>query len=362
MAQLLTLEPNCKFAILAINDVRADIPGNLILQDGTRVLTSFPFELDEHWKDWLGTIQVNALKKSNLFLVRTAEGGWPDGQPSVHGGAVDMQLQSDILQVFTMLRLLGTIVYENAFMFGGHVISGKPECRSFAPTEHFYITLGCLPLMIRENDLRAAVELHETYSHLGKIYTDTAKWRFSRGLYALNATFQQFNSYDRLPGFVRALEALILPAQGDTTKQFISRCALFAGPKSNETAIKEALQEAYKIRCDLEHMHDWDRSLSKYKVPEREGIMLWRTRQMEALASAAYRKILFDKALQSNFQDDAAIESFWRKTDDEIRTAFGNFCDISQLKIVRCDPNGWADPSEWPPELIENFCRKSKSA
>src|SRR5208337_752703 len=362
MAQLLTLEPNCKFAILALHNVRADVPTDLILQDGTRVLSSFPFSLENHWKDWLGTIQFNRLKNCNLFFIRTATEGWPTGHLQIFGGPIDEDLQSHTGRVFGMLRLLGAINYQDAFMLGGHVVNGESECRQFTSLERFYITLGCLPLMIRENDLRTAVELHETYLHLRRTYTDTSKWRFSRGLAALKAAFEQHNAYDRLPGFVRALEALILPAQGDTTRQFISRCALFAGPKLNETAIKEALQEAYKMRCDLEHMHDWDRSLGKYQVAEREAIMLWRTRQMEELASAAYRKTLSDGALQPNFQNDSAIEEFWKKPDDEIRTAFGNVCNISQLKNVKIDPYRWADTSEWTPEQIENFCRKTKSA
>jgi len=362
MAQLLTLEPNCKFAILALHDVRADVPTDLILQDGTRVLSSFPFSLENHWKDWLGTIQFNSLKNCKLFLVRAATEGWPDGQLSIFGGPVDAELQSHIRRVFEMLRLVGAINYQDAFMLGGHVVNGESECRQFASLERFYITLGCLPLMIRENDLRTAVELHETYSHLGKTYTDTAKWRFSRGLYALNAAFQQFNSYDRLPGFVRAIEALIIPEIGKTKNQFISRCSLFAGSESKLAETKKILQDAYDIRCDLEHMHDWDRSLSKYSANERKDIMLWRTRQMEELASAAYRKILSDKALRPNFQNDSAIEEFWKKPDDEIRTAFGDVCDISQLKNVKYDSDGWAHTSEWTPEQIENYISKSKSA
>ncbi|MGD0790199.1 MAG: hypothetical protein ABR920_00390 [Terriglobales bacterium] len=361
MAEQFIFEPNCKFAILAINGARADVPVNLILQDGTRVLNSFPFELDKHWKDALGTLQLNNLQTGNLFLVRTATEGWPKGHLQISGGPVDEELQSHIGRVFIMLRLLGTIVYENAFMLGGHVVNGEPECRYFTTTEHFYLTLGCLPLMIREKDLRIAVELHETYLRLRKTYTNTERWRFSRGLYALKAAFEQCNAYDRLPGFVRAIEALILPGIGKTKKQFISRCSLFAGPKSKVAEIKEILQEAYDMRCDNEHMHDWDRSLNKYPVTEREAIALWRTRQMEELASTAYRKILSDKALQPNFHDDATIESFWRKPDDEIRAAFGN-CDISELKIVKYYSNGWAHPSEWPQETLESFLRKVKSA
>ncbi len=362
MARLLALEPNCKFTILALHGVRADTPTDVILQDGTRVLSSFPFLLENHWKDWLGTIQFNSLKNCKLFLVRAATEGWPDGQLSIFGGPVDEELQSHICRVFEMLRLLGALNYQEAFMLGGHVANGEPECQRFASCEHFYITLGSLPLMVREDDLRTAVELHETYAHLGKTYTDTAKWRFSRGLYALIAAFRQFNSYDRLPGFVRAIEALIIPEIGKTKKQFISRCSLFAGPESKVEEIRKILGEAYDVRCDLEHMHNWDRSLGEYQVAEREAIMLLRTRQMEDLASAVYRKILSDKALQGNFQDDAATESFWNKTADEIRAAFGSVYDISQLGIVKVDSDGWAHPSEWTPEQIENFCRKTNAA
>ena len=117
------------------------------------------------------------------------------------------------------------------------------------------------------------------------------------------------------------------------------------------------------MRCDIEHMHDWDRSLQTYPASEREPIALWRTRQMEELASAAYRRILSDSALQFNFRDDGTIENFWKKPHDEIRRAFSNACDISQLKIVRkFSSNGRADPSEWSPEMFDDLLRKAKSA
>jgi hypothetical protein len=356
-------EPNCKFAILAIHGVRVDVPADLILQDGTRVLDGFPFTLDDYWKDWLGTIQFDNLHAGNLFFVRTATEGWPEGHLAISGGAVDEELQSQLGGVFAMLRFLGTIEYENAFMLGGHVVSGKPTCRHFAKTEPFNMTRGCLPWVIRETDLRTAVELRETYSLLQKTHTDPDRWRFGRGCNALKAAFEQYYASYRLHGFIRALEALILPEIGKTEKQFISRCTLFAGPTSQESGIRGALQEAYRMRSDIEHMHDWDRSLHTYPASERENIALWRTRQMEELASAAYRKILSDKALQSNFHSDATTENFWKRPDDEIRAAFGNICDIPQLKIVtKYRSDGRADPSEWPPEMFENLRRRAKSA
>jgi hypothetical protein len=369
MAQLLSseqsykfLEPNCKFAILAIHSVRADVPPDLVLPDKTRVFDSFPFTLEDHWESWLGTIQFKELKDCNLSLVRTATEGWPDGQLSTYGGAVDMGLLSYIDSIFAMVRLLGTIEYRNAFVIAGHVENELPICRHFGKCEKFRITRGCLPWAIREEDLRTAVTLQKAYNLL-KDTSHPQRHRYSRGFYALCAAFKQFFASDRLHGFVRALEALILPEKGNTEKQFVSRCALFAGPESKKDKIRGVLQQVYKMRCDIEHVHDWDRSLPTYPSPERENVALWRTRQMEELASAAYRKILSDVALQPNFYSDASIEAFWKRPEDEIRVAFGSICDISQLKIIKKYRTDWrADPSEWPPEMFENLRRKAKSA
>src|SRR5258708_9886300 len=142
------LEPNCKFAILAIHNVRTDVLSDLILQDKTRVFNGFPFTLEDHWRDWLGTIQFNELKDCNLSLVRTASEGWPDEQLSIYGGAVDTELLSHVDRVFAMLRLLGTIEYMNAFVVAGYVENEIPTCRHFGKVEKFRITRGCLPCTV----------------------------------------------------------------------------------------------------------------------------------------------------------------------------------------------------------------------
>jgi hypothetical protein len=344
-----------------VHNARVDLPPSLTLPDGTRVLSSSPFPLDATWRDWLGTMQSYNIGACNLFLLRTATSGWGDGQLHISGEDVDAKLQADVGGIFAFLRILGSIEYTDAFMLAGYVEDGTPSCRHFAKTVRFNTTGGCLPWVIREADLRTAAELHRTYSVLRAKFPKT--WRFSRGCHALKVAFEQGYASDRLHGFVRALEALILPEPGKTEKQFVTRCRLFAGPKAEEASIRATLQETYRMRCDVEHMHDWDRSLQMYPGAEREHIARWRTRQMEALASSAYRKILSDLNLQPHFQSDATIEAFWKKPDAEIRSAFGNACNISQLKIVKKYSSNWrADPSEWPPEMFENLRPRAKSA
>ena len=359
-----TLAPNCKYAILAVHNVRADVPPNLILQGGIRVASgSFPFPLDDHWKEWLGTIQFNALQACNLFLVRTSTEGWPEGDLVVSGDEVSQSLQQEVGGLFAMLRLLGTIEYENAFMLAGYVQDGKSTCKQFAQTERFNITRGCLPWLIKERDLRTAVELSRTYSGLQQGFRNAERWRFGRGCNCLKRGLEQYYASDRLHGFVRALEALILPEPGKTEKQFVSRCALFAGPKAEEANMRTMLQEAYRMRCDIEHVHDWDRSLQAYPADDRENVALWRTRQMEVLACAANTRILLDTNVQQHFCSDAAIAAFWQKPQEEIRAAFGDICDITRLKIVRkYDGTGRAAASEWPAGWLDNLRREAHSA
>ena len=112
---LSSLEPNCKFAVLAVHNVRADVPQIITLQDGTKALTAIPFPLDDHWRLWLGAMQSSNLEACNLFLVRTAVSGWSKGELPVFGGDLDAKLMGDVGGIFAFLRIVGGIEYTNAF-------------------------------------------------------------------------------------------------------------------------------------------------------------------------------------------------------------------------------------------------------
>lgn len=356
-------ETDCKFAILAVHNVRADVEAGITLQDGTQVLNNFPVALEDHWREWIGTIQFKKLQGCNLFLLRSATEGWAQGQLQIAGDQVSEQLHHDLGSIFAMLRMLGTIEYEGAFTLAGYVESGKVTCRQFAQTERFNITRGCLPWTVGKADLGTAVELSKAYRQFQEETPAGRTRRFGRGCYSLKVGFERYYASDRLHAFVTALEALILPETGKTEKQFVARCALFAGPKTAQAIIQEALREAYRMRCDIEHVHEWDRSLQSYPVVEREHIAYWRTRQMEALACAAYVKVLLDPSLAEYFYDEGRLAVFWQKPEDEVRPAFGHVCDISQLSIVRqYDGYGRAACSEWPSNWAESLRSRAKSA
>jgi len=339
---------DCKFAFLGLTHARADIPNaGITLPDGTRVFTQLPIELDSQWQSWLG-LQASQISEANLVLVRTATTGFaPEHLPI--SDSTNLDLAKQIENIFTMLRLLGTIEYESAFLIIGHVQQGRPVCQNLSKFERFEITRGCLPWIIREEHLLEAAILAQAKASLLTSSGDARNLRLFRGWRALTTALQQFYASDRIHGFARALEALIYPEVGKTEKQFIHRCSLFAAPSAAKNKAREALEEAYKMRCDVEHAHQWDRSLATYPSVEREDIAYWRTRQMESLACLAYAKIFADNALHQHFQTDATIEQFWRKPEHEIRLALGTVCDITELKLVR-NYDGWgrAVLSEWP--------------
>jgi hypothetical protein len=108
-------EIDCKFAILALHSVRAEVQTGIVLQDDIRVFDSFPFDLEDHWREWLGAIQFKRLRDCNLFLLRSSTEGWQQGQFQVAGDRISEQLQQDLGSMFAMLRMLGSIEYEDAF-------------------------------------------------------------------------------------------------------------------------------------------------------------------------------------------------------------------------------------------------------
>ena len=119
---------NCKFAVLAIANVRCDLPPDSKLSDGTRALTQFPIELDAQWQSWLG-LDFSHIEESNLALFLTADSGSPVDQLS-NSDATNHALAARLADIFSMLSLRGTIEYQKAFLFTGYTKDGRTVCQN----------------------------------------------------------------------------------------------------------------------------------------------------------------------------------------------------------------------------------------
>jgi hypothetical protein len=151
---------------------------------------------------------------------------------------------------------------------------------------------------------------------------------FLRVIRGLNVLFEGLREVgqERLHQLVRSLEALILPNTGKTRSQFVHRCQTFATP-GPDTQL--ALQEAFDMRSDTEHLQDWNRAVANYPIPEREDVCLQRTRQIEGLACSAYSRVLLDTNVQAHFRTDDTIGLFWKLPDGQRRVLWGKALDIA---------------------------------
>jgi len=97
-----------------------------------------------------------------------------------------------------------------------------------------------------------------------------------------------------------------------------------------------ALTQSYDMRSDAEDIHDWERSLQNVNPEKPEDVALWRTRQMEALASFAYTRVLTKPDLRQYFANDTKLSGFWNPLSDTERIkVWGSRLDLSTISIVR---------------------------
>ena len=302
----------------------------------------------------IGWDRSSHLRNANLVLVRTSTIFAPEAL--LFCDESNWELATEVENLFSMLRLLGTVEYQTAHLLMGYTLPDKTVVQNYSKLERYNFTRGCLPWPVRPEHLVAAADLATAKKSWMQKFSDLNRVRLFRGWRALSVGLQQFYASDRIHGFVRALEALIYPDVAKTEGQFVHRCSLFAAPSTQKDPARQALQEAYKMRCDVEHVHDWDRSLAAYATADREDIAYWRTRQMETLACTVYARIFKDPTIQQNFYNDASLEQFWQKQEHDIRAAFGNLCDITELRLVKnYDSFGRASLSDWPKGLLESL-------
>ncbi|HLG37911.1 MAG TPA: hypothetical protein VI338_07230, partial [Nitrososphaera sp.] len=188
-------------------------------------------------------------------------------------------------------------------------------------------TRGYEPTPVTLDRLEEAVRFR---SVLPAIYSGKEDFkRLARGLNVLMDGLKQGLGQERIHQFVRSLEALILPDPGNTKKQFVCRCQTFA---KASPAAENILKNAFDMRSDTEHLHDWDRALQSYPEADRDWVALQRTRQMERLVSFAYSQILGNHIIRAHFKDESTQGNFWRQDDASRKVMWGKQLDLTTVK------------------------------
>ncbi|HXF05942.1 MAG TPA: hypothetical protein VNM72_11080 [Blastocatellia bacterium] len=305
-----------RFACLALEgaSLANGLPEQLDLKDGLWALLRPPFEMAEHWQEWLGSIQARHFSNSNFLLFGT--------HPVDQMGVSDRELRDKVMSLFYAILMHGVPHYDAALLLTGENWSGTINVQSVTTPYRYYRAAKVLPARIDENTLMSAAI---AAAGLRTIYASKQDYRrLKKGFEAWTRGMREGVGIYRLHQFVRAIEAVVKPSTRQTRRRFVQRCQLFAG-RSDQ--IRNLLGELYDLRSYAEHMNDYQAVLGRYG-PKWETIGSKRAYQAELLASHVYLRILKEDGLRSIFISDESIDQFWRKHDDERVRVWGEAIDL----------------------------------
>src|SRR5689334_4068778 len=133
---------NHKFACLSFHSMAAETEEQpLILSDGCSVYFRPPFDLDDTWEEWLGTIEVTKLRESTFILLATAPSRNPSIQDDEH-----LALDKIVHSLWYAMLLHGVPDYEGLVSFHGSNVDGEVQVRSHSTLPSYHKPRHARPL------------------------------------------------------------------------------------------------------------------------------------------------------------------------------------------------------------------------
>lgn len=293
---------------------------HITLQINDSIHASFepPFILDDFWKESLGTIETRHMGECNLFIFAVSD------NPAIS----ECDLLSNLHTSYYSLLLQGVGYNRHGVTLGGPNSSEGMRV----------IGLGRLPIyyeppkvLSADVDSKTLLNTAEIARGIDTIYANQQGNEYLRLRKGFNAFLEGLQQnprharHERLHQFVRAIEAVIRPKQGDGTGKFKYRCQFFAGRKPNDQKI---FGELYEMRSAAEHLNPLKEKLSDYSFDEHDNLIALRTYQAELLASYIYRKILSNTTILPAFQSEQTITDLWSKQARELINFWGSTIDL----------------------------------
>lgn len=315
-----------KFALIGLNVHvdpnldRLDLPG------GQFVLSKAEFKLPEYWREWLGTLLVEKLEETSLFLLAKI----CSEEPSILNGE-NQFLQGRINDLFTGLTLTSKFTaFDDPFTASGARSNGKIDVRSFSVLASPLGMIVTDTSPVGEEGLREAARIGSRLNTFDGPWRPD-HWRILRCLHIYQNARCDRDILNRVHQFVRCLEGLIAPEQGKTRKRFQSRTELFIGPRHHDL-----MGKLYDARSDIEHLHE-NRYLAQFDRETRIQIAKFETIS-EWVARDCLKRILLNQDLLRHFGNVDTIEKFWKESPEDRRKLWGEPIDpLAPLNGFRFD-------------------------
>ncbi len=293
-------------------------PGYNFVFDEGAVLT-FSTDANRHvnnleeavWKEWVGAIEWDSLKRSNAVLQLDRDSQNPKIQDHENE-----DLLNKIQTAWVALKFVAPIHTDQCYKTSGYTDKGRVRINHYDHLTRWYLpgfdheteeTIGIIERM-DEKRVRQWQALYKAMRFIQSCREKNQYLRVWLGLRSFEKACNEFYLEYRLPFFVRSLEALILPDQGKTTSQFKSRASRWWSKDINPQAFvgdtHKILGEIYEMRCDFDHLHGLKE--------EYTSIQHLRAYQCEQLARRAYQSILLSEKDLKVFKDNKGIQNYWK--------------------------------------------------
>lgn len=311
-----------KFSCLTFTgfSLAEQFPDELELDEGTWALRGLPVGLEDHWREWLGSLRANDIQQSNFVLCTIR----PSQTPEVLDQE-NIDLTQKLYYVMYGLTLQGVPLYDKGYALTGANVGGEIQIRQYGELNEYLSSYGMPVFHVGVAELNRAVSLA---NQLHRIYQGGSDWlRLREGLRILFQGSEERNWGDRLHQFVRALEALIKPEVGSSKKQFAHRAQTFAIANSEA---RDTLLQIFDIRSKVEHVHSPLDALDGTEE-QRNTLGVRRTRQVDVLSRFALTHILESEVLLEVFRTDTSIVEFWRILDHDRLQVWGERMNLADV-------------------------------
>ncbi|HXM21407.1 MAG TPA: hypothetical protein VN948_09105 [Terriglobales bacterium] len=313
----------CVCLVFAAVDHRQREP--IVLGDGLCGTFGTPFELDDAWRDWLGTVKTQNLQNVSLGLLAHRE--------SVRLDVLDGENQALIdaaLSLFYALLMVEIFHHDGGFVVSGANNGGEIRVRQITDLGPHLRPNGARVSAVNMATLESAAVIA---SGIRAMYSAAEpSERLRQGFRAWLRGIRESIGADRLHEFVRATEAVVKPQVGRTEAQFVHRCQLFSGTSD---AARTIVRELYQLRSQTEHMNNFEPVLANYPVNDRDALALRRAYQAQLLGSSVYKRLLTTVALRVHFASDDDTDAFWRRDMREQRAIWGDPIDLEALATAQ---------------------------
>ncbi len=263
------------------------------------------------WRENLGRLQAAELEKTTLFAWATAPAVGDHDEDHLRSRAYDLFLGLLIAVPFFAAGQLTAM--------GGTRTEGAPSVRSHRRYASTYYTEGTPVVALTEEYLAhaarvaAALQQHPALPH-----------RMIRAIRAFRLGCEAPELDSRLHQFVRAIDGFVASRKGKGKSDFVDRISRLVDASAAD------LQELYKIRSKVEHLHGPFEGLGSVTDPLRQ--LRVRTIEAEAIARYLIFEYLMHPAVWANFSTQATAEDFWSSPSFNASELVTSTLDLGPLR------------------------------